>query len=593
MSKWLLKQSTVNIRDLARQAGLHPVLARILAVRGLRSPAEVKAFLDQELAFAAPPELFAAMPEAVLITADALRQGHKCAIYGDYDADGVMSTVIMLYAMRAAGADVDYYIPSREGEGYGLNNEAIAALAADGVKLLLACDNGVSAFEQVAYANQLGLSVIILDHHELEREPGEPGPGAQVLPPAAAVVDAHRDDCPYPFKHYCAAGLCYRFAQALFNHLGRDWQQMSLALLPFAAIATVCDIVDLSGDNRVLVRHGLPAVSASGNAGLRALLQAVGLCDKPIDTFHAGFILGPCINASGRLDIARHAVELFLSEDAAQAAALAARLVELNAERRELTESGAALAYELILTQNLYQDKIIVLDDRQLPESVAGIIAGRIKEKFHRPVVIIAGGQDAARGSCRSIEAYDIHAGLTACRDLLIMFGGHPMAAGFSIRRENIPLLRERLNRDCNLSDDDIQPVYRIDCPLNPSQADLSLARQLELLAPFGKGNPQPLLAAKRLELCRLRALGREEQYLRWQICETQAGSYELIDFSCKQALEEYITATYGTGEWQALFSGQSRQKIYLDIIYTLSVNRFNGLEKAQLRLVDFRKSEA
>lgn len=589
MSKWLLRQTTADTNHLARQTGLHPVLARILAVRGLRTEAEIRSFLDDGYVPAAPAEQFADMTQAVRLTADAISRRHKCAVYGDYDADGIMSTVIMLRSLRALGADATYYIPTREGEGYGLNNDAIAMLAATGVKLLLACDNGISAYEQVTYANQLGLTVIILDHHEVPVATDANGQPRQILPPAAAVVDAHRDDCPYPFKQCCAAGICYRFAEALFRYVDRDWSALSAALLPFAAIATVCDIVDLSGDNRALVKQGLPAISVSGNPGLNALLKAVDLTDKKIDTYHVGFIIGPCINASGRLDIANTAVELFLSEDADHVAFLANKLVELNTSRRLLTESGTQLAYEMIAAQNLATDKIIVLYCDQLTESVAGIIAGRVKERFSRPVIIIAGDHDIVRGSCRSIEAYDIHAGLTACSDLLLMFGGHPMAAGFTIRRADIPQLRERLNRDCALSEEDMQPVYRIDCPLLPSRADLTLARQLELLHPFGKGNPQPLFAAKHLRLCRLSALGKEGQYLRWQLQESASAILEAIDFNGKEALREYICATYGEKAWEALLAGQSREQIYVDIIYSLAVNSFNGRESVQLRMVDFR----
>ncbi len=592
MARWMLKQSSANIAELARRTGLPPVLARLLAVRGYKDPQSVLAFLQGREEALADPLLFQDMARAVDIVAEAVRQQTPCAIFGDYDADGIMSTVILLRTLKRLDLEARYYIPSREKEGYGLSKPALAQLAGTGVKLILACDNGISALEEADYANSLGLDLVIFDHHQLAVD--EAG-GQPLLPQAKAVVDAKRADCGYPFKHYCAAGLCYRFAQALSEALAYDWAGLSQELLPFAAIATVCDIVELTGDNRLLVKAGLPAICGSRNLGLRALLKAVELETANLDTFHLGFIIGPCINASGRLHTADQAVELFMTEDSQAAAELAAHLVALNQQRRDLTEAGVTAALNLVKAQGLDEDKVLVVYCSEVPDSVAGIIAGRLKELYHRPTIVIGGpvGRAILRGSCRSIEGYDIYEALTGCRELLQSFGGHPLAAGLSIAPAQIPAFRSLINQNCGLTAADLQPLYRIDCPLPVALADLTLARRLEDFAPFGKGNEQPCFGDKQLRLEGLTLMGRNEQALRWRLRTKNGKLVEAVDFQHKERLQNEITATYGSQAWQALCRGCCPGGIVLDIIYTLSVNLFNGQEKAQLRIIDFRPAQA
>lgn len=590
MAIWMLKQSSADIDSLARQTGVSPVLARLLAVRGYRSAEEVERFFHRGVGDIADPMLFQDMDKAVAIVKKALDEKTPCAVFGDYDADGVMSTVIMLRALRPLGLDISYYIPHRESEGYGMHNEAIAELAAQGVKLILACDNGVSALEQVEYAHSLGMEIVIFDHHELDRDEQT---GAQSMPAAAAVVDAKRDDCSYPFKKYCAAAVCYRFTEAFYSALGRDWTALGRELLPFAAMATVCDIVDLVEENRWLVKDGLPAVADSDNPGIRALLEAVELTDTPLDVYHIGFIIGPCINASGRLDIADVAVDLFMSDNAEEASRLAERLVELNQQRRQLTEDGAAAALAMIEEQGMTDDKIMVLHCEDIPESVAGIIAGRVKERYHRPAIIIGGSEkELLRGSCRSVEAYNIFLGLSACREYLQGFGGHPMAAGLSIAAADIPAFRRRINELCELDQADLQHLYRIDSPLPLPLADLELARQLENFAPYGKGNEEPLFADKGLRLESLDLLGKTARVLRWHLRHPRGPRFEAIDFNGKDKLRQFLDSEYGESIFDELCQGRCAADIRLDIIYTLSVNTFNGRQSAQLRIMDFRAAE-
>ncbi len=588
MAKWMLRRTTADIVNLSRQAGIPPVLARILAVRGYKTPEMIKDFISDEYSLA-DPLLFTDMDKAIQTTYQAIAGQKKIAIFGDYDADGIMSTVILQRTLSSLGANVSYYIPNREEEGYGLNISAIDKLHEQGIELIIACDNGISAFAEIEHANDLGIDTIILDHHAVFVD--EEGQGRQILPPATAVVDAKRTDCQYPFKQYCAAGLCYRFSEALYAYCQQDWSVLRESLLPLATIATVCDLVDLDADNRYLVKKGLPLITKSNNIGLNALLSVTNLKDKKIDTYHIGFILGPCINASGRLDIADIAVELFLTDDAAIAQKHAQLLLELNEKRKRLTEEGTKLALRDINEQNLDQNKIIVLHCPQILESVAGIVAGKVKERYHKPVIIIAGDKEVLHGSCRSIENYNIFEGLQSCQEYLVTFGGHPMAAGLSIERIKVTDFANRINSLCELSNDDMEAIYRIDCQLSPVEANLTLARQLNLLAPYGKGNTKPLFADKGLSIEKITLVGRDEKVMRLLLRDQKGWLAELINFSDKEKMQNLLNSV-NEEYWSSLLVGKSKEIVKLDIIYAVSVNSFNGKDSAQLQLIDFRLSK-
>lgn len=591
MAKWMLRQTSANVEALAHQTGFDPVLVRLLAVRGYKEAGEIRSFLCPENGELADPLLFADMDKAIFRIQKALAEKESFVVFGDYDADGIMSTVILLRTFAALGANPSYYIPKRDGEGYGLNNEAISGLAEQGIRLIVACDNGVSAFEQVEYARSLGIDVVIFDHHDITiNEAGE-----QVLPAAYAVVDAKRTDCPYPFKFYCAAALCYRFSQALFASLERDWTQLQADLLPLAALASVCDIVDLVGENRTLVKLGLPAIQKSRNCGLRALLRATDLEKQAeITTYHVGFVLGPCINAAGRMGQVDTATRLFLSDDPTQAALLAEELVELNQQRRKMTEAGTAAVFQLIKERGLEEDKVIVVHSSQITESIAGIIAGRVKEKYYHPTIVIGGEGEILRGSGRSIHGYNIFEGLSEVRDLFPSFGGHPLAAGLSIREQDVDELRFRINENCSLEEDDFQQVYRIDCALDPACVNLNLAKSLQLLEPIGKSNDAPLFAAKGLRLMKLCVLGKTGKTLRWHFRTPRGMLCEAIDFHGKDLLEQYITQNYGPERWQQLCSGscgKAEESIFLDILYSVSCSCYMGRESAKIEIVSFRPS--
>ena len=585
MAKWMLRQAAVNVGQLAAECGISPALAHVLAVRGFRCKEEAEEFLYAAKMKLPPPLLFADMAQALALVSQAIAAGRRIAIFGDYDADGVCSTVILYKTLASLKANVMYYMPQREHEGYGLNNEAILSLQQKQVELILACDNGVSALEQVEYANSLGMSVVILDHHDLpQNEAGE-----QMLVPAAALVDAKRQDCPYPFKLYCAAGLCYRFSQALYEHLNLDWQDKGQELLPFAALATICDLVELLGENRSLVQRGLPTIADSGNPGLQALLAATGLAGMGISAYHVGFRLGPCINASGRIEGAGLAVELFLTEDEERATEMAVYLTGLNETRKTLTEQGTALALQTIESQGLNDDKIIVAHCPEIHESVAGIIAGRLKEHFNKPVIVVAGDKEIVRGSGRSIEPYHMYQGLSACPELFINYGGHPMAAGFSMPLANVQQLRECLNRGCTLTEEDMLPLRRIDKLMSLSEASLPLARELQSFEPFGKGNPPIYFADKGVKLLKISVLGASGQVLRLTMQSSDMkGVLEAVCFDGKEKLQDLLLTQYGEYCWSNLLRGDL-SGVCLDILYMLNVNNYQGRESAQVQIVDFR----
>lgn len=589
MSKWMLRQTTAAVDELAQTVRLDPVITHILAVRGYRSAEDIRTFIEAQNIPLADPYLFKDMDKAVDLICEAIRQKKNIVILGDYDADGITSTVILYRTLANFGAKLSFYIPSRETEGYGMNNDALASLHEKGAEIILACDNGISAFEQVEFAKSLGMETVILDHHDVNLVDGK-----EEIPKAAAIVDPHQSDCPYPFKLYCAAAICYRFSEALYKRMGQDWQEMGKELLPFAVIGTICDIVDLTGENRILVKSGLPAISESENLGLKALISASGIAGRALDTFHIGFILGPCINASGRLEIADIAVELFIAEDEKKAANLARHLIELNDSRKQITIDGTLMAIEQIDEEKGYLDKVIVVYSPHIPESIAGIVAGKIKEYYYHPAIVISGDLEKRkhlRGSCRSIEGYNIFEALSSCSDLLEVFGGHPMAAGFSILPDNVPLLKKRLNKECTMAIEDMVPVQKIDKELPMTCATYALAKQIQDLGPFGKGNHKPLFAEKNVRLCRISFLGKEEQVMKlYCLSSFKSSLIEAISFNGKEDLHNLICEKFTQAAWLRLIEGEP-PAIYMDFAYTININNYKEREYPQIHITDFRLS--
>jgi len=586
VTTWMLKQTYANIEQIANEMGIESLIAHILAIRGYRQKSDIDRFLFAERYDLASPTLLADMDKAVTVVAESIINGKSIAIFGDYDSDGIMSTVILHKTIQSLGGRSSYYIPERDGEGYGLNSEAIFNLRNQGAELLIACDNGISAIEQIGYANELGMQCVVLDHHDLQYTDEK---DKVILPPAVAVVDPKRLDCNYPFKVYCAAAVCYRFAEALYQKMARDWQPLGNELLPFVTIATITDLVELIGENRIIVKKGLSQLSAARNIGLKALIDAVGLAGKDLGVYHVAYIIGPCINASGRLGTAYSAVELLLCDNELRAKELSNQLVALNITRKKLTEEGFQAAIAQITENSMENDKIIVIHCPDTHESVAGIIAGKLKEKYGHPVVVCAGNKDILRGSCRSIEGYNICAELSNCRDLLVSFGGHPMAAGLSLYPKNVTLLRRQLNDNCHMELDQMTSVVRIDKQYPVSDATISLANRLRIFEPYGNGNLPIYFADKDVQIVKIKLLGKEQQVVRL-ICRSKdyRQSVVAVAFNSRSRIEELIKNTWGEHTWNNLLSGKGRP-IVLDLIYSIGTNYFNDKEHLQLQVIDFR----
>ncbi len=582
--KWLLRQTSANIAALAQAMDINPTLAWVLAVRGYNTIESAKAYLNAEQSQFAPFNLFCDMKNAADLTIKAIKNKHKIIIFGDYDADGIMSTVILYKTLKTLNANVSYYIPNRIDEGYGLNNEAISTIAARGGNLILACDNGTSSFEQIDFANSLGLNVVVLDHHDLTKDEA----GKEIIPNAAALVNPKREDCAYPFKLFSAGGICYRFAEAILSRQGLAWENYAQELLPFAVISTVCDLVDLTGENRILVKKGIPLITECKNYGLRALIKETGCPKDLINTYHIAFVLGPCINASGRLDAASQAVELFITDDAATAAEKAVFLVQLNSSRKEMTMSGYLQIVEEVAQMDIDNKKVLVLYSPQISESVAGIIAGKIKSRFNRPTIMICGEKDILRGSCRSVEGYNIFEALSECKDLFLAFGGHPMAAGFSIRSSDIDELRIRLNNNCCLSCEEMLPIIRVDKMLPLAHVNLDLVYQFKKMEPFGKANSAPLFAETGLLLTKVSLIGKTGQFMRLQVKNSHGQTSELLSFDCKERLEQAVCKSYSQERWNRLTSDKD-EEIPFDVVYSIGINSYNGRERQQIQLYDFR----
>lgn len=591
MKRWLLKRTKVNTAEMAKELGIRQATAAVLANRELYSRKEAREFLfGGEEAFGDPARM-KDLQKGIYLIADAIQKGKKIAIYGDYDVDGVMSTSILYQTITRCGGKAVFYLPHRQKEGYGLNLKAVESLSAEQVEVLFTCDNGIAALQEIALAKEKGMTVVVLDHHE----PGFTGIDAErrdILPKADAIIDPKQRDCGYPFKQMCAGGLAYKFACLLLQEFCIQDEKLEKQLVSFGAIATVCDIVDLLGENRAIVRKGLPEIQKTENIGLRVLIEEAGLSDKIITDYHIGFILGPCINATGRLESGRQAVELFCTEEEKEARRLAKHLVQLNEERKQLTEEAAERADIALQESGALQDKVFVLYDPEIHESIAGIVAGRIKDKYYHPTILITGSEEGAKGSGRSIEGYHLFEALFANRDLFTRFGGHAMAAGLSLPVENIDVLRKRLNDSCQLTEQQMIPVLRIEKSLSFAEIDLGLAKELKALAPFGKGNPSPLFGSKGIHVDRLDLIGKHKDILRLTLSEPQSGiRLSAVSFDGYGQMKDLLEKLYPNEDCDKIIKNGQLPKL-LDIIYSVDINTYNGRSSVQLMIKDFRFAE-
>ena len=588
MSKWILQRKAADYATLSAKLKVDPVIVRLMVNRGLRTYEEMEEYLHPTLNNLPDPHLFADMDEACELLMEAIDEGTKIRVVGDYDVDGIMSTYILTTALREAGADVDYAVPHRMVDGYGINPEMVQTAFDEGIRFIITCDNGIAAAPAIDLAKELGMTFVVTDHHEVPFELAADGvTKIQQIPHADAVVDPKRDDCNYPFKGICGAQVAWKLVDVLYEFLGIEKEKAD-AFLQFASIATVCDVMELKGENRSTVYHGIKAIENTDNIGLNALLARNELKGKPLSCYHLGFIIGPCLNASGRLDTASRAIELLMETDEAKALAMANELVELNGQRKTMTQTGIDRAKEQIESSDLKNDRVLVIYIPELHESLAGIVAGRIRETYNKPVLVITDAEEGAKGSGRSIPAYNMFEELTAVKDVFTKFGGHPMAAGVSLEKGKIDELRRRLNENCTLTEDDMQEIIKIDCDMPLSYITEGLIDSIDLLAPFGTGNSKPLFALKNIPVQKMAYMGKEGQYLRMSLKTEKGETMTALMFRGVEDFERSVEEKYGEASWQGLFSGNSNG-VTMDIVYEPSINEFRGNRSVQIIIENFK----
>ena len=586
--KWLLRNTSKDIRSLAKNSGVSEVIAKILINRGFTSEIDIKKFMRASLEDLYNPFLMKDMEKAIALIKLAIGNKEKIVVYGDYDADGVTSTVIMYKALKHCGADVEFYVPDRQNEGYGINSDRIKTLKQEGFGVILTCDNGIAAIDQVKLAKELGMTVIITDHHELQFEENEDGVRIFMVPKADAVINPKQEDCGYPFKQLCGAGIAFKFVQALYIKLGIN-KEFVKEFIEIAGIGTICDVVDLVDENRIIAKNALSMLTNTKNVGLKCLKEILAINDKEIKCYHVGFQIGPCINATGRLESAAISVELLLCEEENRAKELAKTLFELNKKRQDMTNQNVEEVLELVYNSPFKNDKVLVIYKDTIHESIAGIVAGRVRETFNVPTIILTKGKENPKGSARSIIEYNLFEELIKCQELLEKFGGHPMAAGLSIKEENIEKLRGKLNLICTLTDEDIKPKVRIDQRMPLGKINYEMIYELELLEPFGKGNSTPLLAEKNIPILKIDILGQNANTLKIKCI--MPGINKTIDGICFNRVDEFIELLkdrYGEEHMSYL---NNPRGLKLDLIFSPQINEYNGRKSIQLKIIEFKLS--
>lgn len=620
--QWVEIRKGGDFAAVAEQFGISPVIARLLRNRDITDTVQIRRFLRGNLDDLEDPCGLDHAREAAAFLHDRVLSGARIRVIGDYDADGVCAAFILYDTLKRSGALVDYDIPDRIRDGFGLNVRLIEDAASDGVDTIITCDNGIAARDAVKKAKELGMRVIITDHHEPNYTEEADGSRTWLLPDADLIVDPKKPGCGYPNKDICGAGVAWKLMQiyeSLYMSGGNDGTEgtggygtegtggsddaagpggtifpvrqcpVTMEHLPFAAIATVTDVMKLTGENRILVRTGLSMIGESRNAGLHALLAQTGILGKALGCYDVGFILGPCLNAGGRLDSAKRSVALLTEQDPSRTMQMASELSSLNSERKEMTEDGKREASRMIEESSLLNDKILIVYLPGIHESVAGIIASKVKESYNRPVIILTDSEDPdiLKGSGRSIEAWNMFEGLSSVSDLFVKFGGHAMAAGVSIRRNRLEELRRRLNADCALTEEDLVKKVRIDMRLPLSYVSEDLVNALRILEPFGTGNRSVLFAQSGLKALRMRVLGQKRNAVKF-LLDDQGTRMEAMWFGDASLMESWLEEKYGETELARLKLGEENN-IRLAVCYVPEINEFRGVRTVQIRIAHFR----
>ena len=583
--KWFVTAKKADFQAIGARFGIDPVTARIIRNRDIVGNDAIADYLDCSTRQLHNPHLLKDADAGAEILAKKIHEGKKIRVIGDYDIDGVNASYILITALRICGAQVDHVIPDRVHDGYGMNCGMVTRALEDGVDTMITCDNGISAAEEVAFAKQSGLTVIITDHHEVPFSIVSVNGNQQKqyrIPAADAVINPKQADCAYPYSGLCGAAVAWKFIQVLYERMGIPIER-SFEMMAHAAFATVGDVMELTGENRTIVKLGLQAVHKTEHPGLLALIQQNHLEREQIRSWHFGFVLGPCINAGGRLDTAKRSLELLLESSPEKASLLARELVELNDRRKNLTQQGVEEAKRYIEEKSIAEDKVMVIYLPQCHESLAGIIAGRIREMYHKPVFVLTNAQDGGvKGSGRSIEAYSMYEEMTKCSGLMTKFGGHPMAAGLSMEKENVNRFRTDLNAYSNLTEEDFIEKVHIDVPMPLYYIRTELIREFECLEPFGKGNEKPVFAVRDIHPLHAGIVGKNKNVLKMVVEDGDGGYMDAVYFGDIEAFLEFLREKSSIQQVDALLHG-APQQIRFSVTYDPSVNTYLGKEKVQI----------
>ncbi|WP_300697278.1 single-stranded-DNA-specific exonuclease RecJ, partial [uncultured Clostridium sp.] len=514
--KWLLRNRKFDLKAMSDKYKISQLLCKLMVNRDITDDNIINSYINPVYENLHSPKTMKDIALAVNIIKRKIQEKKKIRIIGDYDVDGIISVFILYTALKECGANVDYEIPDRIKDGYGINENIVKTAYDEDVDTIITCDNGISAIDQIQYAKNLGLTVIVTDHHDVPFVE-ENGVRTFISSQADAIINPKQIECEYEFKSICGAGVAFKLMEVLYEELGMNKEEC-YKLIEFVAIATVCDVVDLIDENRIFVKNGLNMLNNTTNIGIKALKKASGLEDKEITAYHLGFVIGPCLNASGRLDSAKKGLELLLMENYEDAENLAQEIVDLNDARKDMTKEGVDRAINIIDSTEINNDKILVVYIPDIHESLAGIVAGRVKEKYNKPTIILTKSEEGVKGSARSIEEYNMFEGLLACKELLDKFGGHPMAAGLSLQEDKVDELRKELNNKCKLTDEDLTRKIMIDASLPLEYLNINLIKELDVLEPFGKGNAKPVFGVRDVKVTKAMLLGKDKNILKLRL---------------------------------------------------------------------------
>ena len=584
MERWVLLRKGADFEAIGKKYQISPRLACLIRNRDVIGEEAVDRYLNGTISDLYDGMLMKDMDKAIDILKEKILEDKKIRVIGDYDIDGVNATYILLEGLERLGADVDSDIPDRISDGYGLNRHLVERAYEAGVDTLITCDNGIAAADEIAYGKEMGMTVIVTDHHEVPFDEHD-GEKRYRIPPADAVMDPKQPDCLYPFKGLCGAAVAYKLMEALWESMGKDSADLD-DLIENVAIATIGDVMDLEDENRIFVKEGLQMLRRTKNPGLKALIECTGIDKNSLNSYHIGFVLGPCINASGRLDTAKRALELLRAGTQKEADILAGDLKALNDSRKDMTEEAVKQAEEQVETTTISKDKVLVVYLPDCHESLAGIVAGRIRENYYKPVFVLTDAEEGVKGSGRSIDGYHMYEELNKCKELLTKFGGHRLAAGLSLPKENVGKFREMLNKNCTLTEEEMKEKVTIDMEMPFGCVTEGLVKELELLEPFGKGNTKPVFAARDVTLLGARILGKDRNVLKLQVQDVNGCRIEAMLFHHADDFLGKLEEQYGKTEVEALLKGRGRQ---IPMTYYPDINEYMGKKTPQIVVTHYR----